>query len=478
MLIFQTGIDKKQNSLRMMSMDEVMQIVKEELESKKARIFSKVEEELESKKARIFSEVEEEIESAKRNIYSRLKSYFKHGDQTSSQSNMKLELRKRIARKILTGDEIKGEGGVPIEVALVDDVTGDVIVDEPEASSKVEFFLLKAKSDASEADDWTAEEFNATIVPQVKGKMPILAGNALLQLHRGVAVAKNISIRHHVSEIKPPEFKLGARVVGAYARIKEAKTEAFTLKNFRIKYNEKHANPSLSDKVWRLDCICRRGEIDKRLQENSICTVEDFLIQHLKNPQRLQNIVNSPNKNWQKIISNARACLTERVYCYIDPEKKKGIVFNILGDILRLFPDQTSALQSEREKADADKLLASACQNWGLVKAFNDQSSLQQHLAGLSPYIGGSSGHIHLETSYHSFDPMMSFPGYQDFFADVDEYMYETFGYGDGLMNEWNAASEVVEGGRKGWKVLLIVLKFRKRVVLDVSSIRKKQRVG
>ncbi|XP_047982525.1 calmodulin-binding protein 60 E-like isoform X2 [Salvia hispanica] len=417
MLIFQTGIDKKQNSLRMMSMDEVMQIVKEELESKKARIFSKVEEELESKKARIFSEVEEEIESAKRNIYSRLKSYFKHGDQTSSQSNMKLELRKRIARKILTGDEIKGEGGVPIEVALVDDVTGDVIVDEPEASSKVEFFLLKAKSDASEADDWTAEEFNATIVPQVKGKMPILAGNALLQLHRGVAVAKNISIRHHVSEIKPPEFKLGARVVGAYARIKEAKTEAFTLKNFRIKYNEKHANPSLSDKVWRLDCICRRGEIDKRLQENSICTVEDFLIQHLKNPQRLQN-------------------------------------------------------------ADADKLLASACQNWGLVKAFNDQSSLQQHLAGLSPYIGGSSGHIHLETSYHSFDPMMSFPGYQDFFADVDEYMYETFGYGDGLMNEWNAASEVVEGGRKGWKVLLIVLKFRKRVVLDVSSIRKKQRVG
>lgn len=148
---------------------------------------------------------------------------------------MKLEFRNGIARMILTGEEIKGEGDVPIEVALVDDVTGDVVVDEPEASSKVEFCLLKAKSDASEADDWTAEEFNASIVPQVVGKMPILAGNAFLQLHRGVAVAKNIWIRHHASEIKPPEFKLGARVVGASARIKEAKTEAFTLKNFRSK---------------------------------------------------------------------------------------------------------------------------------------------------------------------------------------------------------------------------------------------------
>ncbi|KAL1541528.1 calmodulin-binding protein 60 C-like isoform X1 [Salvia divinorum] len=449
-------------------MDEVMQIVEEELESKKARIFCKV---------------EEEIESAKRSIYRRFKSYFKHGDQTSSQSNMKLELRKRIARNILTGEEIKGEGDVPIEVALVDDVTGDVVVDEPKASAKVEFFLLKAKSDASEADDCTAEEFNASIVPQVAGKMPILAGNAFLQLQRGVAVAKNIWIRHHASEIKSPNFKLGARVVGASARIKEAKTDAFTLKNYRIKYNEKHANPSLSDKVWRLDCIWRRGEIDKRLQENNICTVEDFLIQHLINPQSLKRIVNSPKKNWQKIVSNARACLScERVYCYIDPEKKTGIIFNILGDMLRLIPDQTSVLQSEKEKADADKLLASAFQNWGQVKAFDDQNSLQQHLAGLSPYIdidrGGSSSSIHLDTSFHSFDPTMSFLGDQTFFAGVDEFMHDAFGYRHGLMNEWNAASDVVDGGRKGWKILFFVLKFRKRLVLDVSPIRKKQRVG
>ncbi|XP_042012574.1 calmodulin-binding protein 60 A-like isoform X2 [Salvia splendens] len=180
--------------------------------------------------------------------------------------------------------------------------------------------------------------------------------------------------------------------------------------------NEKHANPSLCDEVWRLDCIWRRGEIDMRLQDNNICTVEDFLIQHLINPQRLKS-------------------------------------------------------------ADADKLLASACQNWGQVKAFDDQNSLQQHLAGLIPYIGGSSSSIHLDTSCHSFDPVMSFLG-EAFFAGADEFMRDTFGYEHGLMNGWNAASEVVDGERKGWKILLIVLKFRKRVVLDVSPIRKKSRVG
>ena len=77
--------------------------------------------------------------------------------------------------------------------------------------------------------------------------------------------------------------------------------------------------------------------------------------------------MNSPNKNWQKIVSNARACLVSgRVYRYIDPEKKTGIIFNIFA-----------------------------------------------------------------------------------------------FGYGHGLMNEWYAASEVVDGGRKGWRILFFVLKFR-----------------
>ena len=58
------------------------------------------------------------------------------------------------------------------------------------------------------------------------------------------------------------------------------------------------------------------------------------------------------------------------------------------------------------------------------------------------------------------------------FFEGVEEFMRDAFGH------EWNAAAEVVDGGTKGWKTLFIVLKFWKRVVLDVSPIRKKLRVG
>ncbi|XP_057806291.1 calmodulin-binding protein 60 C-like [Salvia miltiorrhiza] len=371
MLTVETGMDNKQINQSMMSMDELMQIVEEELESEKLRIFAKV---------------EEEIESTKRSIRGKFKRYLQDGNR----SKMKLELRNGIAPTILTGEEIRGEGDVPIEVALVDDVAGVVVDDEPEASAHVQLFLLKGKPDASQGDDWTAEEFSASIV---EGKQPILAGNVALQLHRGVAVVRNVKIRHRASKIKPPEFKLGARVVGD-CRVKEAKTEAFTLKDFRAKYYIKHENPFLSDEVSRLVCIRRGGKINGRLHKNKIYTVEDFLIQLLINPQRLMSIVKCPAKKWEAIVKNAKACLSsERMYCYIDPKQKTGVVFNILGDVLGLcwgsyyYSYTSTPSLSEKQKADAEKLLASAYQNWKEVKAFDDLNSLEQHLAGLGPQI-------------------------------------------------------------------------------------------
>ncbi|XP_047968223.1 calmodulin-binding protein 60 C-like isoform X2 [Salvia hispanica] len=296
---------------------------------------------------------------------------------------MKLEFRNRIARMILTREEIKGEGDVPIEVALVDDVTGDVVVDEPEASAKVEFYLLNVSG---------AEE---SIVPPEEGKKAILAGNEPLQLHRGVAKINNLKIRNKATKIKPPVFKLGARVVGASVRVKEAKTEAFTLKDFRIKYFKKHKNPSLSDQVSRLVFIRRGGKINERLQDNNIYTVEEFLIRLLIDPQSLKSIVKTQAKKWKAIVNNAQACLSsERVYCYIDPKQKTGVVFNILGRVQGLcwgsHYSQTSTL-SEKHKVDAEKLLASAYQNWNEVKGFDDQNSVQQHLHELVEMVGEST---------------------------------------------------------------------------------------
>ncbi|XP_042040857.1 calmodulin-binding protein 60 B-like [Salvia splendens] len=327
-----------------------------------------VEEELELEKQRTLAKVAEGYESAKRRIYARLKSCWKDG------STMKLELRNRIAPMILTREEIKGEGDVPIEVALVDDVTGDVVVDEPEASANIDFFLLNV-SEAGES-----------IVPQEEGKKPILAaGNVPLQLHRGVAKINNLKIRNCATKIKPPVFKLGARVVGASVRVKEATTEAFALKDFRQKYFIKHPNPSLSDQVSRLVFISRGGKIEKRLNDNSICTVEDFLIRHLIHQQSLKNIVNTQESKWKAIVKNAQACqVSEKVYCYIvDPKQKTGVVFNILGHVLGICSgshySQISTL-SEKHKVDAEVLLPSAYHNWKEVKVFNHLNILHQHL--------------------------------------------------------------------------------------------------
>ncbi|KAK4437168.1 Calmodulin-binding protein 60 D [Sesamum alatum] len=336
---------------------------------------------------------EEEFESTKRRIWTRIKRIVKDGNQTS-QRTMKLELRNRISGIILTGEEIKGEGDTCIEVVIVDESTGNVVDVGPEASANVGIVLLKGEPDASEGDDWPIQEFNENIVQEMEGKKPLLAGNVLLQLQRGIGFLENIKLRHHASKIRPPVFRLGARVVDTFdgARVKEAKTESFTVKDFRNKYYKKHETPSLSDEVSRLVNIRKGGKIEKRLQDNKIYTVEDFLIRLLIDPGGLKSVVNLGPKKWELTVNNARASISDgRMYCYINSEQKMGIVFNVLGQVLGLYSESQYVptnmnMLSENQQAIAQELLASAYVHWGNVKPFDDENSLQQYFtASMDP---------------------------------------------------------------------------------------------
>ncbi|KAL0342793.1 UNVERIFIED_CONTAM: hypothetical protein Scaly_1941900 [Sesamum calycinum] len=286
-----------------------------------------------------YNKFEEELESTKRRILTRIKRIVKDGSQTSER-NMKLEFRNRISEVILTGEEIKGEGDTSIEVVIVDESTGNVVDVGPEASANVGIVLLKGEPDALAGDDWTVQEYNQNIVQEIEGKQPLLAGNVLLKLQRGVGFLENIKLRHHASKIRPPVFRLCARVVDTFNgdHIKEAKTESFTVKDFRNKYYKKHETPSLSDEVSRLVNIRKGGKINKRLQDNKIYTVEDFLIRLLIDPEGLRSIVNLGPTKWELTINNARASLSDkRTYCYVNSEQKMGIVFNVLGQVLGLY---------------------------------------------------------------------------------------------------------------------------------------------
>lgn len=150
---------------------------------------------------------------------------------SSAFRQLKLEFRCKISEEILTGEKIKGEGDVPIEVAVIDVSTGKVVDVEQKASLCVEIVLLREGSHVSEGDHW----FEENIVWDTRGKKSLLVGDTLVKLQRGIGVVNNIKFVHGASAIKPPRFCLGARVISSTGWIKEAKSAPFTVKNFRKK---------------------------------------------------------------------------------------------------------------------------------------------------------------------------------------------------------------------------------------------------
>ncbi|PIN26421.1 hypothetical protein CDL12_00836 [Handroanthus impetiginosus] len=293
-----------------------------------------------------FKTIEEELEEAKRRILERQKGkeeFFTNG----------------ISPVILTGEEIKGQGKNPLQVVLVDESTGTIADIGAASSATVDILLLKGVSNASEGDgdDWTVEQFNENI------------------LQNGIGILVNIKFRHHATKMRPSVFKLGARVVDTFhgVRIKEAKTESFVVKDFRKKYYIKHETPYLSDEVFRLKNIRKGGKIEKRLHDHNIRTVENFLIQHLIDPEGLKTIVNMGEKKWKLTVKNALACPRDkRMSYYTNEEKTVGVAFDLSGQI-----------------ADAEELLAFAYKNWEKVEPFDNEKSVQHHFSALDHPVGG-----------------------------------------------------------------------------------------
>lgn len=53
---------------------------------------------------------------------------------------------------------------------------------------------------------------------------------------------------------------------------------------------KKHYPPALHDEVWRLEKIGKDGSFHKRLNNNGIFSVEDFLRLVVRDPQKLRNV--------------------------------------------------------------------------------------------------------------------------------------------------------------------------------------------
>lgn len=147
--------------------------------------------------------------------------------------NLRLQFRSRLSLPLFTGGRVEGEQGAAIHVVLIDANTGRAVVYGPEASAKLEVVVLEGDFNNEDDEGWTQEEFESHVVKERQGKRPLLTGDLGVTLKEGVGTLGELSFTDNSSWIRSRKFRLGLRVASDGVRIREAKTEAFTVKDHR-----------------------------------------------------------------------------------------------------------------------------------------------------------------------------------------------------------------------------------------------------
>jgi hypothetical protein len=230
-----------------------------------------------------------------------------------------LHFNTRLSLPLFTGGKVEGEQGAAIHIVLVDANTGHIVTSGPESCAKLDVFVLEGDFNNEDDENWSEEEFESHIVKEREGKRPLLSGDLQVILKDGVGTLGEISFTDNSSWIRSRKFRLGLKVSSGFCdgmRIREAKSEAFTVKDHRgerklmtclhllylsmrlvltkfpldyIVY-KKHYPPALHDEVWRLEKIGKDGSFHKRLNKAGVFNVEDFLRLVIRDPQRLRNV--------------------------------------------------------------------------------------------------------------------------------------------------------------------------------------------
>ncbi|CAI7835494.1 unnamed protein product [Closterium sp. NIES-53] len=298
--------------------------------------------------------------------------------------DLRLQFRNKLALPLFTGGKVEGEGSEPIRVFLQDGDTGSVVTTGPEANLKLEVVVLEGDFSRDDEDDWLPGEFDQFLVKERDGKRPLLTGETFVVLKDGLGVMGEITFTDNSSWIRSRKFRLGVRVspgqIGE-SRVREGKTEAFTVKDHRGELYKKHYPPALTDEVWRLDRIGKDGAFHKRLNQAGIFTVEDFLRLVVMDPQKLRNILGSgmSNKMWENTVEHAKTCVLNgklHVY-YADDKQNIGVIFNNIFQLMGLIADSqymSVDLLSESEKIYVDKLVKVAYENWENVVEYDGEA--------------------------------------------------------------------------------------------------------
>ncbi|KAL1829743.1 hypothetical protein DCAR_0209112 [Daucus carota subsp. sativus] len=334
------------------------------------------------------------------------------------ESNLQLQFRSKLALPLFTGGKVEGEQGSAIHVILLDANTGHIVTSGPGSSAKLDIVVLEGDFNKEDDDGWTQEEFDSHVVKEREGKRPLLTGDVQVILREGVGTIGELTFTDNSSWIRSRKFRLGLKVAAGFCegiRIREAKTDAFTVKDHRGELYKKHYPPALNDEVWRLEKIGKDGSFHRRLNKAGISTVEDFLRLVARDLQSLRNILGSgmSNKMWDVLLEHAKTCiLTGKVYVYYPSDVRNiGVVFNNIYELSGLIVDNefhSADSLSDSQKVYVDTLVKKAYDNWMHVVEYDGSSLLGPKVHGDSgslgsgirtgPYLGSTDHQLSLPT--------------------------------------------------------------------------------
>lgn len=257
----------------------------------------------------------------------------------TSSKRYKLQFQGNLPQTLFTGNRVEAENKQPLRIVLTDAASNQAITSGPLSSMKVELLVLDGDFNADERLEHTEKEFSESIVFEREGKRPLLSGEVVIVLEKGVASVRDISFTDNSSWIRSRKFRLGARMSRASSieeRVQEAVSNPFLVKDHRGEVYKKHHPPALADDVWRLEKIGKDGVFHKKLADFGIHTVQDFLRNLVMDQYGLRGLLGSgmSNKMWESTVEHARECvLDDKLYSYCSGH---GIIllFNCIHEII------------------------------------------------------------------------------------------------------------------------------------------------
>lgn len=264
--------------------------------------------------------VREEVQRSCQSFFSSLQRSPLEAIEESRKTSLQLRFLGNLPNTFFTGTRIESEDNTAVKLVLFDVNSNKIVSSGPLSSLKIEIVPLDGDFCVDDEQDWSEKDFGAKIICARDGRRPLITGNLVVSLDNGVADVGELCFTDNSSWRRSRKFMIGARAKDASGRmrVREARSQAFIVKDHRGESYKKHHPPCLNDEIWRLEKIAKDGVFHKRLASNRICTVKDFLQMYSTNQSLLRKLLGgSSNKTWETIIKHAKACvLDEKLYMY------------------------------------------------------------------------------------------------------------------------------------------------------------------